>query len=58
MKRKEVSAPYGALRQAMGERFASAASVLQTFCRQMEPAIDIEDIHADRVAAFVAGTGR
>jgi site-specific recombinase XerD len=41
----------------MGERFASAARVLQTFGRQMEPAIDSEDIHADRVAACLAGTG-
>src|SRR5439155_20774654 len=57
MKLTEVIAHYGALRQAMGERFDSAESVLQTFCRQMEPDIDIEDIHADRVAAFLAGTG-
>src|SRR5215468_9519231 len=57
MKLQEVITQYGALRQAMGERFASAASVLKTFCRQMEPDIDIEDIHADRVAAFLAGTG-
>ncbi len=41
----------------MGEHFDRAESVLQTFGRQMEPAIDIEDIHADRVAAFLAGTG-
>jgi integrase/recombinase XerD len=57
MKLQEGITQYGALRQAMGERFASAASVLKTFCRQMEPASDIEDIHADRVAAFLAGTG-
>ena len=57
MKLQEVITQYGALRQAMGERFASAASVLQTFCRQMAPGVDIEDIHADRVAAFLAGTG-
>jgi len=52
-----VIAQYGALRKAMGEHFDRAESVLQTFGRQMEPAIDIEDIHADRVAAFLAGTG-
>ena len=40
MKLQEVITQYGALRQAMGERFASAASVLKTFCRQMEPDID------------------
>jgi site-specific recombinase XerD len=57
MKLTEVIAQYGALRQAMGERFDSAASVLKTFCRQMEPDIDIEDIHADRVVAFLAGPG-
>src|SRR2546429_56976 len=57
MKLTEVIAQYGALRKAMGEHFDSADSVLQTFCRQLGPAIDIEDIHADRVAAFLAGTG-
>src|SRR5437763_16644101 len=57
MKLTEVISHYGALRQAMGERFDSAESVLQTVCRQMEPDIYIEDIHADRVAAFLAGTG-
>jgi integrase/recombinase XerD len=57
MKLTEVIAQYGALRKAMGEHFDSAASVLQTFCRQMAPDSDIEDIHADRVAAFLAGTG-
>jgi site-specific recombinase XerD len=57
MKLQEVITQYGALSQAMGERFASAARVLKTLCRQMEPDIDIEDIHADCVAAFLAGTG-
>jgi site-specific recombinase XerD len=57
MKLREVIAHYGALRRAMGERFDSAESVLQTFCRQLAPDIDIEDIHADHVAAFLAGTG-
>ncbi len=57
MKLTEVIAQYGALRKAMGEHFDSAESVLHTFCRQLGPDIDIEDIHADRVAAFLAGTG-
>src|SRR3989442_4164246 len=57
MKLTEVIAQYGALRKAMGEHFDSAESVLKTFGRQMAPDIDIEDIHADRVAAFLAGTG-
>jgi len=52
-----VIAQYGALRKAMGEHFDRAESVLKTFGRQMEPDSDIEDIHADRVAAFLAGTG-
>src|SRR3989442_4165249 len=57
MKLTEVIAQYGALRKAMGEHFDSAESVLHTFCRQLGPDIAIEDIHADRVAAFLAGTG-
>jgi len=57
MKLTEVIAHYGALRKARGERFDSADSVLHTFCRQLTPDIDIEDIPATRVAAFLAGTG-
>ena len=57
MKLTEVIAQYGALRQAMGERFDSAASVLKTFCRQIGTEIDVEEIRAERVTAFLAGTG-
>lgn len=31
--------------------------MLNTFCRQLEPDIDLQDIGADRVATFLAGTG-
>jgi site-specific recombinase XerD len=57
VKLHDLIAQYGALRKSMGEHFASAESVLNTFSRQMGPEIDVEDIHADRVTAFLAGTG-
>jgi integrase/recombinase XerD len=57
MKLQDVIAQYGTLRTSMGEHFASAASVLHTFCRHMGAEINIEDIGADRVAAFLAGSG-
>jgi site-specific recombinase XerD len=57
MKLKDLIAQYGAFKKAMGEHFESAESVLKTFCRQMEPDIDIEDIRDDCVAAFLDGSG-
>ena len=57
MKLKDLIAQYGAFKKAIGEHFDSAESVLNTFYRQMEPDIDLENIGADRVAAFLAGTG-
>jgi len=46
MKLTEVIAQYGALRKAMGEHL-TVPKVCSNVFRQLEPDIDIEDIHAD-----------
>ena len=57
MKLKELITQYAAFRKAMGEEFESAESLLNTFCRYMGVEIEVSEIRAERVEAFVAGTG-
>lgn len=57
MKLKTVIVQYVALRQSLGEDGKSAESVLNTFCRQVGQEIDIRDVSAAQVNAFLAGTG-
>lgn len=57
MKLKALIAQYVAFRQSLGEHFESAASVLNTFCRQLGQESDIGDVGAEQVTAFLAGTG-
>jgi site-specific recombinase XerD len=54
---QDLSAQYVALRKSLGEHGAGAESVLKTFCRQIGTEIDVEEIRAERVTAFLAGTG-
>jgi integrase/recombinase XerD len=56
VKLQDLSTQYVAFRKALGEHGASAESVLKTFCRQMGPEIDVAEIRADHVTAFLAGT--
>lgn len=48
---------YVAFRKSMGEEFDSAASLLKTFCRRMGGDIELADITAEHVQAFLVGTG-
>ena len=57
MKLKTVIIQYVALRQAMGEHGKSAERVLNTFCRSVGPEIEIQEVEADQVNVFLAGTG-
>ena len=57
MKLKELITQYAAFRKAMGEEFESAESLLNTFCRYMGVEIEVSEIRAERVEAFLAGTG-
>ena len=57
MKLKELITQYAAFRKSMGEDFQSAESLLNTFCRRMGVEIEVGEIRAERVEAFLAGTG-
>jgi site-specific recombinase XerD len=57
MKLKTLIAQYVAFRKSMGESFESPESLLKTFCRRMGAEIDLRDVRAKRVQAFLAGTG-
>jgi len=56
MKLSELAARYVAHKQSMGMRFCTEARTLKSFCRSMGD-IAITEVHADRVHAFLAGTG-
>jgi len=56
MKLSEVAAQYVAYKQSMGMRFCTEERSLKSFCRAMGN-IAIPEVEADRVLAFIAGTG-
>jgi site-specific recombinase XerD len=56
MKLKELIKQYTAFRKSMGEDFESAESLLNTFCRRIGMEIDVGEIRAEQVEAFLAGT--
>jgi len=56
MKLSELASHYVAYKQAMGMRFDTEARTLRSFCRTMGD-IAVADIAADRVHAYIAGTG-
>ena len=53
----ELITQYVAFRKALGEDFESAESLLHTFCRRIGWEIDVGEIRAARVQAFLDGTG-
>jgi hypothetical protein len=57
MKLKELITQYAAFRKSMGDDFESRESLLNTFCRRMGMEIDIDEIRAEQVEVFLAGTG-
>lgn len=57
MKLNELISQYVALRKSMGEDFESAESLLRTFCRRMGGDIEVAEVSAEHVQAFLAGTG-
>ena len=56
MKLKALIAQYGAFRKSLGARFEHTEGRLNAFCRWMGE-ITVTDVHAERVNAFLAGTG-
>jgi integrase/recombinase XerD len=57
MKLRELVTQYVTLRQSMGDDFKSAESLLRTFCRHLGNDVEVVDVKADQVQAFLAGTG-
>jgi site-specific recombinase XerD len=53
----QVVAAYVIHRQAMGMRFRTEARILQSFSRALGEARTIQEITADQLLAFLAGTG-
>ena len=56
MKLSTLTSQYVAYKQGMGMRFRTEARTLQSFCRAMGD-IDVADVAADRVRAYIAGAG-
>jgi integrase/recombinase XerD len=56
MKLKELITRYVAFRQSMGEDFKGAESVLKTFGQRLGNDIEIVDVKANQVLAFLDGT--
>jgi integrase/recombinase XerD len=56
MKLSELTAQYVTHKQSMGMRFCTEERTLKSFCRSMCD-IAITEVQADRVHAYIAGTG-
>src|SRR5258707_10266 len=57
MRLNEIVPQYVAFRKSMGEDFTSAESLLKTFCRHVGKDIELADVEAEYVQAFLTGTG-
>jgi integrase len=57
MRLNEIVLQYVAFRKSMGDDFTSAESLLRTFCRRVGENIELEEVTADKVQTFLAGTG-
>jgi site-specific recombinase XerD len=57
MKLQKLIAQYVAFRKSMGEDFESAESLMKTFSRRMGLHIDVSNVRAKRVQAFLTGNG-
>ena len=56
MRLSEAVAQYSAFKQSMGMRFHTETRTLRSFCRTVGD-VALADIQADRVYAYIAGTG-
>src|ERR1044072_2162617 len=57
MKLQALIAQYVLFRKSLGARFENAEGRLKAFCRYMGEEINVTDVQAERVRAFLAGTG-
>ena len=56
MKLAELTHQYVLLKQSMGSRFRTEATVLKAFCRAMGD-LDLAEVQPDRVREYLAGSG-
>jgi len=56
MKLHTVVTRYVAFRKSLGERFHTNEKVLKSFCRSLGNRIDVDEVRAHQVDAFLAGT--
>ncbi len=56
MKLAELTHQYVVLKQSMGSRFRTEATVLKAFCRAMGD-VDLAEVEPDRVREYLAGSG-
>jgi site-specific recombinase XerD len=57
MKLKALIAQYVSFRKSLGARFENSEGRLNAFCRWMGEEINVTDVDAERVNAFLAGAG-
>jgi integrase/recombinase XerD len=57
MKLEQLIAQYVAFRKSMGNDFEKEERLFKTFCRVMGDEIEVADVTADRVKAFLDGAG-
>src|SRR5260370_8408967 len=57
MKLQTVVTRYVAFRKSLGERFHTNEKVLESFCRSLGNRIDVDEVRAHQVDAFLGGTG-
>jgi integrase/recombinase XerD len=57
MKLAQVIAQYVDFRKNLGEKFEASTKLLQSFSRAMGATVDISDVSADRLKAFLDGSG-
>ena len=57
MRLHTVVTRYVAFRKSLGERFHTNEKVLKSFCRTMGSRIKVDDVCADQVDSFLAGSG-
>ena len=57
MKLHAVVSRYVAFRKSLGERFHTNEKVLKSFCRPLGSRIEVDDVCANQVDSFLAGSG-
>ncbi len=57
MKLHTLIARYVAFRKSLGERFHTNEGILESFSRALGSRVEIDDVRADQVSAFLAGRG-